>query len=212
GVGPVRFLLLGTIEHRKGQRTLLEALRYLPPDVLDGSEFLIVGRPHDAKLAAEVRTAAEASPHIRFRETVGHNDALVLIQETDVMLCASWDETGPLTLIEAMALGKAILSTKVGVVGENLIAEEEALFVEPGDAIGLAAAIQRLVRDPKLLRKLATNARNAYDKYFGLERFGKGFLAVLEEAIVIGNPRRERNDADLMMTHARPDEPVFRAG
>jgi Glycosyltransferase len=57
-----------------------------------------------------------------------------------------------------MALGKAILSTKVGVVGENLIAEEEALFVEPGDAVGLAAAIQRLVRDPKLLRKLATNA------------------------------------------------------
>ena len=81
------------------------------------------------------------------------------------MFCASWDETGPLTLIEAMALGKAILSTKVGLVGENLIAEEEALFVEPGDAVGLAAAIQRLVRDPKLLGKLATNARNAYDQY-----------------------------------------------
>ncbi len=210
-VGPLRFLLLGTIEHRKGQQTLLEAVRRLPPDVLDHSEFLIVGRPHDAKLAAEVRTAAEASPHIRFRETVGHNDALRLIQETDVMLCASWDETGPLTLIEATALGKAILSTKVGVVGENLIAEEEALFVEPGDAVGLAAAIQRLVRDPKLLRKLATNARNAYDRYFGLERFGKEFLAVLEEAIVVGNPRHARNDADLM-SHAQPDEPAFRAG
>jgi len=209
-VGPLRFLLLGTIEHRKGQQTLLEAVRRLQPEVLDRSEFLIVGRPHDAKLAAVVRTAAEASPHIHFRETVGHNDALALIQETDVMLCASSDETGPLILIEAMALGKAILSTKVGVVGENLIGEEEALFVKPGDAIGLAATIERLVRDPKLLRKLATNARNAYDQYFGLERFGKGFLAVLEEAIVIGNPRRERNDADLM-THARPDEPAFRA-
>ena len=202
--------MLGTIEHRKGQQTLLEAVRRLSPDVLDRSEFLIVGRPHDAKVAAEVRTAAEASPHIRFRETVAHNDAITLIQETDVMLCASSDETGPLTLIEAMALGKAILSTKVGVVGENLIAEEEALFVEPGDAVGLAAAIQRLVRDPKLLGKLATNARNAYDQHFGLERFGKGFLAVLEEAIVIGNRRRERSEADLM-THAQRNEPAFRA-
>jgi glycosyltransferase involved in cell wall biosynthesis len=176
----------------------LEAVRRLPQDVLDRSEFLIVGRPHDAKLAAQVRTAAEASPHIHFRETVGHNDALALIDEADVMLCASSDETGPLILIEAMALGKPILSTKVGVVGENLIAEEEALFVEPGDAVGLAAAIQRLVRDPKLLPKLAANARNAYDRYFGLERFGKGFLAVLEEAIVIGNPRSEKNDRDIM--------------
>ena len=210
-VGPLRFLLLGTIEHRKGQQTLLEAVRRLPSDILDRSEFLIVGRPHDAKLAAEVRIAAEASPHIRFRETVAHNDALELIQETDVMLCASSDETGPLTLIEAMALGKAILSTKVGVVGENLIADEEALFVEPGDAVGLAAAIQRLVRDPNLLRKLGTNARNAYDQHFGFERFGKGFLAVLEEAILIGNPRRERSGADLM-THARPEEPAFQAG
>ncbi len=208
---PLRFLLLGTIEHRKGQQTLLEAVRRLPPDVLDRSEFLIVGRPNDAKLAAVVRAAAEASPHIRFRETVPHNDALALIQETDVMLCASSDETGPLTLIEAMALGKPILSTKVGVVGENLIPEEDALFVEAGDAAGLAAAIQRLVRDPKLLHKLATNARKAYDRHFGVERFGKGFLAVLEEAIVIGNSRRQKNETDLM-THLRPDEAALRAG
>ncbi|MFL6500395.1 MAG: glycosyltransferase [Candidatus Udaeobacter sp.] len=208
---PLRFLLLGTIEHRKGQQTLLEAVRRLPPDVLDRSEFLIVGRPNDTKLAAEVRSASEGSSHIRFRETVAHNDALALIRETDVMLCASSDETGPLTLIEAMALGKAILSTNVGVVGENLIPEEDALFVEAGDAGDLAVAIERLVREPKLISKLATNARKAYDRYFGIDRFGTGFLEVLEEAIVIGNPLRERSDVDLV-THARRYEPASRAG
>jgi glycosyltransferase involved in cell wall biosynthesis len=189
--GPLRFLLLGTIEHRKGQRTLLEALRHLPLDVLDRSEFLIVGRPHDAKLAAQVRAAAENSAHLQFSETVGHQDALALIQETDVMLCTSSDETGPLILIEAMALGKPILSTKVGVVGENLITDEDALFVEPGDAIALAGAIQRLVQEPHLLRKLATNARNAYERYFGLERFGNEFLRAVEEAIQNQSSLRE---------------------
>jgi GT2 family glycosyltransferase len=207
---PLRFLLLGTIEHRKGQQTLLEAVRCLSPDVLDRSEFLIVGRPNDTKLAGEVRSAAEGSSHIRFRETVAHNDALALIHETDVMLCTSSDETGPLTLIEAMALGKAILSTQVGVVG-NLIPEEDALFVEAGDAVGLAAAIERLVREPKLISKLAINARNAYDRYFRIDRFGTGFLEVLEEAIVSGNPRRETSDAELV-TYARRYEPASRAG
>jgi len=202
----LRFLLLGTIEHRKGQQTLLEAVRRLPQDVLDRSEFLIVGRPNDTKLAAEVRSAAEGSSHIRFRETVAHNDALALVQETDVMLCTSSDETGPLTLIEAMALGKAILSTKVGLVGEYLIPEEDALFVEPGDAVALAAAIERLVRQRKLITKLAINARNAYDRYFGIDRFGKGFLEVLEEAIVAGK-RRETSDDDLV-TYARSYEPA----
>jgi GT2 family glycosyltransferase/glycosyltransferase involved in cell wall biosynthesis len=200
-VGPLRFLLLGTIEHRKGQQTLLEALRYLPPDVLDRSQFLVVGRCHDAKLAAEVRAAAETSTHLHFHEAVAHSDALGLIQEADVMLCASWDETGPLCLIEAMALGKAIVSTNVGVVGENLVAEEDALFVKPGDAVGLAAAIQRLVRDPNLLHKLATNARNAYEQHFAIERFGTGFLALLEEATSLKIDDME-NDTDLRMTRA----------
>jgi GT2 family glycosyltransferase/glycosyltransferase involved in cell wall biosynthesis len=187
-VGVLRFLLLGSIEHRKGQQTLLEALRDLPLDVLDRCEFLVVGRPHDAKLAAEIRAAVENSAHVRLREAVAHKDALALIQEADVMLCTSSDETGPLILIEAMALGKAILSTKVGVVGENLIAGQDALFVEPADAIGLADAIRRLVGDPKLVQKLAINARNAYEKYFGLERFGCEFLAVMEKAILTEIP------------------------
>jgi glycosyltransferase involved in cell wall biosynthesis len=192
----LRFLLLGTIEHRKGQQTLLEALRYLPLDVLECCEFLIVGRPHDAKFAAQVRAAAENSAHLQYRETVGHQDALGLIQETDVMLCTSFDETGPLVLIEAMALGKTILSTKVGVVGENLVADEDALFIEPGDAIALAGAIQRLVQTPYLLRKLASNARNAYTRFFGLDRFGAEFLAAVQEAIqnesLTGEERRSR--------------------
>ncbi|MBO0694595.1 MAG: glycosyltransferase, partial [Verrucomicrobia bacterium] len=72
--GPLRFLLLGTIERRKGQSTLLEALRHLPLDVLDRSEFLIVGRPHDAKVVAEVRAAAENSAYLQYRETVAHQD------------------------------------------------------------------------------------------------------------------------------------------
>ena len=200
-VGPLRFLLLGTIEQRKGQKILLEALRHLPSEVLQRSEFFIVGRPQDAKLAAEVRAAAEASSHLRFRETVTHSDALALIHEADIMVCASWDETGPLTVIEAMALGKAILSTKVGLAAEKLVGEEDALFVESGDAVGLAAAIERLVRDPKLRRKLATNARIAYEKYFGLERFGTGFLALLEEAISL-QPHAIKRDTDLIEAQA----------
>jgi glycosyltransferase involved in cell wall biosynthesis len=87
-----------------------------------------------------------------------------------------------------MALGKTILSTKVGVVGEKLVAEKDALFVEPADAIGLADAIRRLVGDSKLVQKLAINARNAYEKYFGLERFGCEFLAVVEKAILNAVP------------------------
>ena len=62
------------------------------------------------------------------------------------MLCASWDETGPLTLIEAMALGKPILSTKVGVVGRTSLRKRMRCLWNRATPVGLAAAIQRLVQ------------------------------------------------------------------
>ena len=99
------------------------------------------------------------------------------------MVCSSWDETGPLILMEALALGKAILSTTVGAVAENLAAEEGGLFVAPGDSAALAAAIERFVREPDLIERLGRNSRKGYEKYFTFNRFAEGFVELLREAI-----------------------------
>jgi GT2 family glycosyltransferase len=181
--GPLRFLLLGTIEHRKGQEIFLEALRRLPSNVLERAHFHIVGRPNDLRIARQIEAAATACSSLTVGSSVTHDNALILIRDADVMISASRDETGPLTLIEGMAMGKAILSTSVGAVGEKLVADEDGLFFKPGDAQHLATAIERLVCQPELLEKLGRNSRRAYEKYFTLDRFGSDFLQLVEEAI-----------------------------
>ncbi|PYK70574.1 MAG: hypothetical protein DME44_10800 [Verrucomicrobia bacterium] len=178
----VRFLLLGTVEPRKGQQTFVRAVRQLPHDVRERSEFLIVGRPHDTHLAEEVRAAAKSVSHLHYQESIPHANAMALIHNADVMVCASCDETGPLTLIEGMALGKPILSTPVGLVAEKLVAGTEALFVKSGDVEELLEAIVRLVREPELRRRLAINSRRAYEKHFTLDRFAKDFVALIDKA------------------------------
>jgi glycosyltransferase involved in cell wall biosynthesis len=178
----VRFLLLGTVEPRKGQQTFVRAVRELPRDVREGSEFLIVGRPHDAHLAEEVRAAAKSVSHLHYKESIPHANAMELIRGADVMVCTSCDETGPLTLIEGMALGKPILSTPVGLVAEKLVAGTEGLFVKSGDVEELLEAIVRLVREPELRRRLAINSRRAYEKHFTLDRFAKDFVALIDKA------------------------------
>ena len=180
--GPVRFLLLGTIEQRKGQQVLLEALRKLPTEILRCAHFQLVGRPHDFAIASEVEAAAKQIAALTYEESVSHEAALGLIRATDVMMSCSRDETGPLILMEALALGKPILSTTVGAVGENLTNEEAGLFVPPGDANALRAAIERFVREPTRER-LTNNARPCYEKYFAFERFAKGFEALVDHAI-----------------------------
>jgi GT2 family glycosyltransferase/glycosyltransferase involved in cell wall biosynthesis len=180
---PIEFLLLGTIEQRKGQQVLLEALRKLPEEVLRNTRFRIVGRPHDAAITSEIEEAVKNSAHITYGDGVSADEALALIRDTDVMLSCSWDETGPLILMEALALGKVILSTSQGVVAEKLSHEEDGLFFRAGDSAALAAAIERLVREPGLLDRLAGNARMGFEKNFTFDRFGENFEELLREAI-----------------------------
>ncbi len=181
--GRVKFLLLGTIEDRKGQKVFLEAWSQLSDVVRQKARCEVVGRPHDAALAEEIRAAAAADPSLTYRESVTHSEALALIRAADVMLSTSWDETGPLISIEALALGTPILSTTVGGVAEILLGEEAGLFFAPGDSGALAVAIERLVRDEELLARLAAQARPVYEKYFAFDRFGEGFLELLHEAM-----------------------------
>jgi GT2 family glycosyltransferase len=180
---PIEFLLLGTIEHRKGQQVLLEALCKLPEGVLKDARFRIVGRPHDSAITSQIKDAARNSAHLTYGDGVSAIEALALIRDTDVMLSCSWDETGPLVLMEALAFGKTILSTSVGAVAEKLSNEKDGLFFRPGDAAALAAAIERLVREPELLGRLGRNARMCYEQHFSFDRFGEGFVELLREVI-----------------------------
>ena len=66
--------------------------------------------------------------------------------------------TGQVFIFEAMAMGKPVVATRsIGTV-DYLRDGENALLVEPGDAAGLAAAVNRLLRNPALASKLAAAA------------------------------------------------------
>ena len=177
----IAFLLLGTIEQRKGQQVFLNALQRLPENIAGNAHFRIVGRPHDLALAAEIRAFARNSPFLSYEESVPHEEALALIRDADVIVSCSWDETGPLILMEALALGTPILSTAVGAVAENLFSEEAGLFFPPGNVSALAEAIERLIREPELLDRLRSRSRIAYEKYFTLDRFTAGFIDLVHE-------------------------------
>jgi O-antigen biosynthesis protein len=188
----IEFLLLGTIEHRKGQQVLVEALGKLPDDVLQKAHFRIVGRAHDPVIVEEAKAAGQKFPHLSYEDGVSPDAALALIRDTDVVVCSSWDETGPLILMEALALGKPILSSNVGSVAEYLSHEEKGLFFSPGDADALARGIVRMVLEPNLLDRLAKDARRCYEIYFSFERFAENFVELLMEAIA---SRKESLDA-----------------
>jgi GT2 family glycosyltransferase/glycosyltransferase involved in cell wall biosynthesis len=179
----VRFLLLGSMEPRKGQDIFVEAVRQLPRGLQSKAEFKMVGRTMVPEFAAKVAQAANGLTNLSIDNEVSYADALELLRQCDVLVCASRDEAMPMTIMEAMSLGKAVLSTKVGGVSEVLRDGENALVVRPENAAELSAALERLSTEPDLIDKLGRNARAAYEENFTLNRFGRDFKTMLEEVL-----------------------------
>jgi len=182
--GRLQFLLLGSMEPRKGQDILVEAVRQLPAESQDLTEFKIVGRMMVPEFAGTVAKAAKGLKNLSIEDEVSHTDALDLLRQCHVLVCASRDEAMPMTIMEAMSLGKAIISTKVGGVSEVLRDGENALIVNAENAPELSAAFERLVTERDLIGKLSRNARTTYEQNFTLDRFGHDFKTMLEEVIV----------------------------
>lgn len=80
----------------------------------------------------------------------------------DVWVCPSWAEGYYLPAGEAIACGCALVSTKVGCVGEILEHEHSALISEPQDPEALAANLIRALQDQELRRMLVRNGQEKF--------------------------------------------------
>ena len=118
------------------------------------------------------------------------------MRETDVIVSPSRDEAMPtVTILEAMGLGKALITTIVGGALEVLVEGENALLVRPEAPDVLATAIRRLIEDPALAGELGKKARETYEKNFTMERFGQEFRQHIAELISEPVPMGQAQDA-----------------
>src|SRR5713226_1744471 len=155
---------VGTFGPWHGVLTLAEAIALLPDDC--GVRFLLVGagRLRD-EVERMVRSAGKAE-RVIFAGHVEHERVPALLDACDILLSPHVPlEDGseffgsPTKLFEYMAMGKGIIASRLGQIGDVLTNEETALLVEPGDAGELADAILCLGRSHELRESLGAAAR-----------------------------------------------------
>ena len=181
----IRIVSVGSLEPRKGAHVLLDALDLLATDTRERVQVVLVGRTLVEGYAAKLRTRAATLP-VQFTGEVSREAGLRLVRDSDIFVCTSFDESGPLVVIEAMALGKPVISTAVGAAAELITPGMDGELFEPGDPAGLAARIERMVSDPDLRRALGDQARRRYEDYLNSERYSRDvadvFRTVLAES------------------------------
>ena len=176
----IRFLLLGTYELRKGQDLYLAAIEQLSAETTARATFTIAGRVLDRPFYEAIEQQARRIPHLQLQVALGHDEALQAIAAADVLVCASRDETMPIAILEAISLGKAIITTDVGGIAEWLRDGENALLVPAEDSQALARALSRCIEERELIESLGRNARRTFTENFSIDRLGERFTRLIE--------------------------------
>ncbi|HEX8749310.1 MAG TPA: glycosyltransferase family 4 protein [Pyrinomonadaceae bacterium] len=155
---------VGTFGPWHGVMELARAAALVPVDAR--LKFLLIGA---GKLREEVeRVVREAgiTERVHFAGVVEHEQVPAYLDACDVLVSphiplqdGSEFFGSPTKLFEYMAMGKGIVASRLGQIGDVLADEESALLVEPGDVNQLSAALLRLARSSELRRRLGMAAR-----------------------------------------------------
>lgn len=177
----VSFVALGSFEPRKGQDLLVDAIAQLDRATREKTSFKLAGRVLDRQFFAKIKDRVARLKNVELIESLDHDGALRLMTASDALISPSRDETMPITIIEAASLGKAIISSDVGGIGEWIHDGLNGLLVPGENSAALADAITRCAQDRQLLDRLGAAARRTYERHFTMDRFTHEFVSLIEE-------------------------------
>lgn len=178
-VARVRIGLVATYANWKGQDVFLKAIQRCPTVsgyVIGGPIYTTAGSQwaeSDLRQQAESLGISDRVGWIGFQ-----SDPVWIYQSLDVVVHASTrPEPFGLTIVEAMACGRAVIVSNSGGAAELFTPMHDAVGHPPGDVNALAHWIGRLADDAGLRNRLGENARKTVLQRFASDRFGRELIA-----------------------------------
>ena len=177
--------VLGRLSLSKGQDLFLRAAADLArrrPEVrfaLVGGVILDRDREYGDRV---VRLAQEGPLAGRVLLPGQQEDPVPWLDALDVVVVASRTDVGPLALGEALALGKPVVTTRVGAAEELVEHGRNGLLIQPDDPTAMAAAMGRLLGDPALAAALGAAGKPAAEEFCQIT-MGRRFASMLEELV-----------------------------
>lgn len=172
-----RILTVSRMLERKGIQHLLRALEGLPL----AQELQIVG--DGPYLPALEEQAVRAGVPVRFWKWLdnGSSELTHLYEGSGIFVLPSEAENFPVVLLEAMAAGLAIVTTRGTGCAE--VVGDAAVLVPPKDVHALRAALRRLVGDPALRAALGAAARRRLVENFGWPAVAQQYPALYQRSL-----------------------------
>lgn len=160
-------LYYGRLAREKGIDILIDAIKEL-----NGEKLKIVGSgPEYENLKYKIRSLKLENKIKMLGPKYGGELKNLIVNAKAVILPSVWQENMPLSLLEAMALGKIVIASKIGGLPEIINNSENGLLFEPGN-------VQDLIEKIKMLQKIDVNqigesAKNRIKSFNGEAHYQK---------------------------------------
>jgi glycosyltransferase involved in cell wall biosynthesis len=183
--GMLRIVHIGSVERRKGQDVLVDAVRSLPPEIARRLEVTFVGRTIERRFQRRLLAASRDLGNVHWPGGLTREETWRRLAESDVLVCSSRDETGPLVVYEAMSLGKAVVSTPVGAVPEIIEDGVNGRIFPPDDAGRLGAVLAELSREPAVAAGLGAAAEATATRRLTRRRSSDAIAALVSQLLTV---------------------------
>lgn len=186
--GPSRRLkvvCVGTLHEVKGQRHLIGAAAKAVAQGLD-LQLRFIGDGPDRKALEAQAEELGLSGRTRFDGALPRDEVARALREADVLAAPSVPtaegrrEGIPVVLMEGMASGLPVVSSRLSGIPELVEHGVSGLLCEPGDEDGLAAALLQLAGDPQLREAMGRAARQTVVEHFDVRTNARRLLELIE--------------------------------
>lgn len=174
-------LIVGCIARlslEKGHTYLLEAAKKITDDSHNVYFILFGEGPLEGELKDRVK---ELGLEKRILFAGYRNDMGNVYSAIDVLVQPSLREGLPLSLLEAMSYGKAVIATSVGAVPELITNMQTGLLIKPASVEKISQSLKTLINDSQLRVELGKNAREFVKARYSLEKMISSYRQVYKE-------------------------------
>lgn len=173
-------LFLGAISRAKGVEDLVRAFA----GTSGSASLALVGPEAEPGIAAEMRSLAVelgVGGRLLIPGPVAGSVKTAWLRKASLFVLPSYAEGLPVSLLEAMAAGLAVVATRVGAIPTVLDDDRTGILIDAGDVEGLRRAIERILTSPALRFELGQQARAECIARFSIDRSAEALRGIYRD-------------------------------
>ena len=181
--GIIKIVFIGRLAEPKDPLLLLRAFNDLSTELKDKTRLSFIGEGSKRKSLEKFIRENELEEKVKILGEIPRDKLFEVLKKFDIFVLISNWEGFPRSILEAMSCGLPVIVSDVGGIKEA-VDENCGILVKRGDKEGIKNALERLIKNPSLIKKMGEKAKEKVKKEFSLDKMLRETEGVYKEIIL----------------------------